>query len=58
MPEVLPERNAERSRVDGRIAAMQFESVLLRQLRNKALVLIRLFAAQLVIDMHDRQHNP
>ena len=40
------------------ITSMQFEPVLPRQLRDKALVLVRLFSAQLVIDMRNRQHDP
>ena len=43
--------------VNRRLANMQFEPVLPRQLRDKPLVLVRLFSAQLVIDMRHRQHN-
>jgi len=41
-----------------RLADMQFEPVLLCQLCDKLFVLIRLFAAQLVVDMRNREHNP
>ena len=44
--------------VNRRFANVQFEPVLLRQLRDKARILVRFFSAQLVIDMRDRQHNP
>jgi hypothetical protein len=37
---------------------MQFEPVPLRQLCDKALVLVRLFGAQLVIYVRNRQHDP
>ena len=37
---------------------MQFEPVLPRQFRDKPLVLVRLFSAQLVIDMRNRQDDP
>src|ERR1700691_2501408 len=46
------------ARVNWRRSKMQFEAVLLRQLRDEALVIVRLFSAQLVIDMGDRQHHP
>src|ERR1700720_458824 len=41
--------------VNRRLTSMQFQSVLPRQLPDKPLVLVRLFSAQLVIDMHNRQ---
>src|SRR3984893_8915968 len=44
--------------VNRRLTSMQFQSVLPRQLRDKPLVLVRLFSAQLVIDMRNRQHGP
>ena len=44
--------------VNRRLADTQFEPVLPRQLRDKPLVLVRLFSAQLVIDMRTRQHGP
>src|SRR6266446_10313784 len=43
--------------VNRRFTNMQFQSVLPRQLRDKPLVLVRLFSAQLVIDMRNRQHD-
>ena len=44
--------------VNRRFTNMQFEPVLPRQLRDKPLVLVRLFSAQLVIYMRNRQHDP
>src|ERR1700688_3627957 len=43
--------------VNRRVPNMQFESVLPRQLHDKPLVLVRLFSAQLVIYMRNRQHD-
>src|SRR5208282_1528405 len=40
-----------------RLTNIQFERVLPRQLRDKPLVLVRLFSAQLVIDMRNRHHD-
>ena len=37
---------------------MQFQAVLLRQLRDETLITVRLFSAQLVINMRDRQYDP
>src|SRR6266853_243115 len=40
--------------VNPRLTSMQFEPVLLRQLRDEPLVFLRLFSAQLVIYMRNR----
>ena len=43
--------------VNRRLPNMQVQPILPRQPRNKALILVRLFSAQLVIDMRNRQHD-
>jgi hypothetical protein len=56
----LPPRRRRSRKYDPSTGAsnMQFEPVLPRQFGDKALVFVRLFSAQLVIDMRDRRHDP